>query len=158
MHAAIRLIAVLSLSLLACAVRAGDDHEKVEFSPSRFAEQRGDIIESLDSKQYYEITEDAKQQVVQALDRMQAKLEGVSSVDQLSDDDKVAVFNDQELINTLLTDAAEDSRLICQRGKTLGSNMRSNSCMTVAERRRRQEEGQNQMRKIQRSGVLPPGN
>lgn len=158
MHAFSRIATLLILSLSASAAQAAKDHEDVEFSPSRFAEQRGDIIESLDSKLYYEITDDAKAQVMQALDRMQAKLDGVQSVDQLSENDKVAVFNDQELINTLLTDAAEDSRLICQRGKTLGSNMRTNSCMTVAERRRRQEEGQNQMRKIQRSGYLPPGN
>jgi hypothetical protein len=148
----------LTLLCLSICAHADDEHEAVKFSPSHFSDQRGDIVESLDGKQYYEITDEAKQQVLQALDRMQAKLQDVTSVDQLSEADKVAVFNDQELINNLLTEAAADSRLICKREKTLGSNMRSNSCLSVAERRRRQEEDQDKMRRIQRSGYLPPAN
>lgn len=144
--------------LMGGVVQAADKHQDVRFSPAGFAEQRGDLIEKLDSDLYREISDESKAQVVQALDRMQQRLDGVTSIDQLSEADKVAVFNDQELVNTLLTNAAADSRLICKREKTLGSNMRSNSCLTVAERRRRQEESQEQMRRMQRPAPLPPGN
>lgn len=151
------VVPALLLLLAGGFAEAAQSQKDVKFSPSRFSEQRGDIIEALEGDRYREISEDAKQQVLQALDRMQARLDGVQSVEQLNADDKVAVFNDQELINTLLTSAAADSQLICRREKTLGSNMRSNACMTVAERRRRQEESQEQLRKIQGSGYLPPG-
>ena len=152
------ITSALALLLAAGASLAADQHKDVKFSPSKFDKQRGDIIEALEGKQYYEISDDAKRQVIEALDRMSARLQGVGSIDQLGDEDKVAVFNDQELINNLLTNAAADSRLVCTRQKSLGSNMRSNSCMTVAERRRRQEESREQMRRMQRSAPLPAGN
>src|SRR3546814_19983702 len=49
---------------------------------------------------------------------------------------KLRVFNDQELINNILTSADEDSRLVCRREKKTGTHMASNQCMTVAERQR----------------------
>lgn len=151
----------LSLALLACLVAGAvqaKEHKDLKFDPATFSEQRGRLIEAIESGEAYrEISDDDQRAVIQALDRMQARLSSVQSIAQLSSDDKIAVFNDQELVNNLLTQAAADSRLVCTRGKTLGSNMRSNSCMTVAERRRRQEESQDQMRRMQRPGTLPPG-
>lgn len=145
------------LLLAAGAVSAAEKHRDVDFSPARFSEQRGDLIEKLRSDLYREISDESKQQVLEALERMQQRLGGVQSIDQLNEVDKVAVFNDQELVNTLLTSAAADSRLICRREKTLGSNMRSNSCLTVAERRRRQEDSQESVRRMQRGAPLPQG-
>ncbi|MCK7595585.1 hypothetical protein [Pseudomarimonas salicorniae] len=155
---ALRYPILLALLLGAANASAASRHKDVTFSPAGFSEQRGRLIESLNGKLYHEIGDEAKQEVLDALDRMSARLSGVSSIDQLSEPDKVAVFNDQELINTLLSDAAADSRLVCTREKTLGSNMRSNTCLTVAERRRRQEQSQEQMRRLQRPSALPAGN
>lgn len=148
----------LACLLIAGSGQAADKHKDVSFSPAKFPEQRGNLIEALNTKVYAELSDEAKREVLQALDRMQKRLEGIDSVSQLSKTDKIEVFNDQELINTLLTSAAADSRLICRREKTLGSNMRGNSCLTVAERRRRQQESQDQVRQLQRSAPLPAGN
>src|SRR3546814_17151074 len=54
----------------------------------------------------------------------------------LNEMQKRRVFNDQELINNILTSADEDSRLVCRREKKTGTHMASNQCMTVAARQR----------------------
>ena len=87
----------------------------------------------------------------EALDRMGGVMDGVASVDDLDADRRISLFNDQEVVNTILTQAASDSRLICDRRAATGSHMRVSNCQTVAERRRRQENDQGELDKLQRS-------
>ena len=61
---------------------------------------------------------------------------------------KADVFNDQERINTLLTKALEDSRLVCRRERKVGSHRMITECMTVAERRQAYESAQKAMRDV----------
>src|SRR3546814_12843539 len=82
------------------------------------------------------------------------------SSDVCSSDLKVAVFTDQELINNILTEAGENSRLVCKRVKRTGSHMSSNQCMTVAARDRAREHAQEQLRhhtprSLPRAGLSP---
>lgn len=110
-----------------------------------------------DGKTYSEISPEDKSRVQVALARMEDLLGGRSSADGLAETDKVALFNDQERVNTILTKAREDSRLVCKREKTLGSNMPANQCMTVAERRRRAEKDQREIQRMQRGPGKPNG-
>ncbi|MCK7595586.1 hypothetical protein [Pseudomarimonas salicorniae] len=145
------------LALSACAADAAKrkEHQNVEFSPQRFAEQRDTILESLHDETYTELTDENRSAVLAALARMEARLSGVSRFEDMDKRDQTAVFNDQELINNLLTQAAADSRLICKREKFVGSNRTTNVCLTVGERRRLAEAAQDQMRGLQGSGYLP---
>ena len=120
-----------------------------------FANQRAQIEKELaDGKTYAEISRADRTKVVEALDRMSGTLATVDSVDALSDNRKIALYNDQQTVNTILTQAAEDSRQVCTREQVTGSHRKTTVCASVAERRRRREQDQETMSKSQRS-TLP---
>jgi hypothetical protein len=121
-----------------------------------FAAQHEAIVEDLhDGKTYAEITPDDRREVREALERISSTLEESGSLANLSEEEKVAVFNDQELVNTILTQAAEDSRVVCVRRKRVGSHRTSNECTTVAERERARERSQDTLRSLP-TGLLDP--
>ena len=65
---------------------------------------------------------------------------------------KTDLFSDQQIVNTVLTQAREDSRLICRREKATGSNFAVTQCLTLAQRERMKNDAQLQMNKAQRVG------
>ncbi|UWX04859.1 hypothetical protein H1235_14370 [Pseudoxanthomonas sp. NC8] len=73
--------------------------------PERFVPaQRDAIVSALgDGKTYSEISANDRQKVTASLGRISSLLGGAGSVDQLAEATKVEVFNEQELINTVLT-------------------------------------------------------
>ncbi len=97
---------------------------------------------------YSEISADDRHRVVEALDRMSVLI-GEGTAESLSPQNKTLLFNDQELVNTVLTKARADSRLICRREKTIGSQMTSTQCYTVAERERMKHGAQGQLQSVQ---------
>ena len=105
---------------------------------SSFAAQRDAIFKALDDGETYsEIAADDAQVVRSSLARITSLLgSSTASVDKLPHHTRVQVFNEQERINTLLLRAHADSRMVCRREKATGSNMSTNVCMTVGERRR----------------------
>ena len=124
-----------------------------------FAQQRAKIESALgDGKTYAEIAPADREKVQAALGRIQAELDKVGDATRLSEADRVKVFNDQEVVNTILTQAADDSRVSCRRETQVGSHRAVTHCTTVAERRRRAEATQQdlqQMGNMQRN--LPTG-
>ncbi len=114
-----------------------------------YVEQRQRIVDDIRGGEVYsEIRAEDRANVLAALERIDAKLVNGDRAS-LPEADKVAVFNDQELVNTVLTQAREDSRLICRRERVVGSNMPQNVCSTVAERRRARENGVDALRSLQ---------
>ena len=61
------------------------------------------------------------------------------SVDELDDRTRTQLYNDQELINNVLTQARDDSRMICKREKKVGTHRITNICITAGERRRQRQ-------------------
>ncbi|MAL03841.1 MAG: hypothetical protein CL625_06165 [Arenimonas sp.] len=117
-----------------------------------FAEQRAEIEQDLaDGKTYVEIDAKSRAEVREALDRISRELEGVDSVAELAEPAKVTVFNDQERINTILTQARNDSRLVCDHSRPTGSHRKVTRCQTVAERRRTMEESRDRLHRQQKS-------
>lgn len=94
-----------------------------------------------DGKTYAEISVENRSKVREALGRITGALEA-SGGRPLNPEAENSAFNDQEIVNTLLTNAKEDSRLICERERQMGSNRIVSKCMSVAERRRLREQGQ----------------
>ncbi len=120
-----------------------------------FEKQRAQIDEHLnDGKTYAEINKEERRQVQQSLDRISRLLAGAGSVDKLKEQDKVTIFNDQELVNTILTRAGEDSRKVCERRRVTGSNLSATVCETVAERRRIAEANKEQVERRLRQGEV----
>src|SRR3546814_2207868 len=134
------------LVLIAGTTMASERGTRVDVE-EQFAAQRTQILEELgDGETYSEIKNADREKVKSALARISATLEQSGGVARLGEEQKVAVFNDQELINNILTEAGENSRLVCKRVKRTGSHMSSNQCMTVAAPDRAREHAQEQVR------------
>ena len=115
-----------------------------------FSEQRQVIEKKLaDGKTYSEISAADRSKVRDALARMSTILETEANVNALSESQKASVFNDQEVVNTILTQASEDSRVICERMGKVGSHRKTTQCLTVAERKRLRDSSQDTIRKVQ---------
>ncbi len=117
--------------------------------PAQQAQVRSDLM---GGEVYSEIADQDRVLVISALDRMTALI-GDGSADALSPAAKVAFFNDQEVVNTILTKARRDSRLICRREKTVGSNMPTTQCLTAAQRDRLREGGAESLRSFRSSSA-----
>ncbi|HEX5755877.1 MAG TPA: hypothetical protein VFY12_05945 [Arenimonas sp.] len=117
-----------------------------------FAAQRAEIESNLsDGKTYAEIKAKDREEVREALDRITRELEAVDSLDMLDDQTKAAVFNDQERINNILTQARADSRMVCEHSRPTGSHRKVTRCQTVAERRRLRENSRDNLHRQQNS-------
>jgi hypothetical protein len=114
-----------------------------------FTQQKEQIERELgDGETYAEISSQDRATVREALNRIADALDRVGSVEGLNAQQKADVFNDQERINTLLTKALEDSRLVCRRERKVGSHRMITECLTVAERRQAYESAQKAMRDV----------
>jgi hypothetical protein len=145
-----KLFMLTVLALAPAAASAGASPDGVNFSPEKgldlgasFKVQRDAIISALgDGKTYSEISPDERLKVTASLDRISSLLGGAGSFEQLPEATRVEVLDEKELVNTVLAQAREDSRLVCTREQKVGSHRPVNTCMTVAERRRAREQGQ----------------
>ena len=142
-----RGILIAAFMLLAGSAAAADTGTRLDLDDG-FASQRDGILKELgDGKTYSEIEATDREKVKAALARIATVLDQAGGVDQFTEQQKVDVFNDQELVNNILTKAGEDSRLVCKRVKKTGSHMTSNQCMTVAARNRAMEHAQDELRR-----------
>ena len=117
-----------------------------------FATQRAAIEKDLaDGKTYVEISSAERGKVTDALARMTTLLDGGKTPDALTADEKVELYNQQEIVNTALTRAASDSRVVCTREVATGSHRKVTTCATYAERTRRRQQDQDTLGKSQRS-------
>lgn len=148
------LLVFLPLAPVGATVNAGDTvalEKGLDLSQS-FEVQHQAILRALrEGDVYREISPEDMQVVRDSLARMSSLLGDVQDVKRLPEATRVEVFNEQERVNTLLTRAHADSRLLCRREKPTGSNRPINRCMTVAERRRERDNAQDLMRHHKKS-------
>lgn len=122
---------------------------EVSVTDDGFAAQVRAIEKDLsDGKTYAEMSRTERDEVRSLLDRMSNRLKEVGSVDQLPEDEKLALFNDQERVNAMLVKGYADSRLVCDKRGRTGTHFKQTKCQTVAERRRRTEEDQQNLRTL----------
>lgn len=128
---------------------SGKQKSDLDLEKNAFTQQRAQILKQLaDGETYSEISAENRAKVRDALNRIDGQLQMAGGVESLSAQQKVEVFNDQELINTLLRKASEDSRLVCTREQKVGSHRVTTQCMTVAARNRARDDAQNAMRNL----------
>lgn len=149
---------VLGSVLLCCVLaplHAAEDVLDLErHRGADFSKQRAAISRDLaDGETYAELSTEARAEVTASLDAMQRMLDAAGTVDAMPPQERVELFNTQEKVNALLTQAAEDSRRVCTRERRVGSNFVVSSCQTVAEQRRQREAGADALRQ----GTLTPG-
>lgn len=106
----------------------------------QFEKQKATILQDIkDDTVYSEISHKDANIVRDALDRMSDTLQGVADLSEMTVEQRAELYNDQELVNTVLTMAENDSRTVCRRRGRLGTNFKTTTCETVRERRERQE-------------------
>lgn len=132
---------VLLLGVSAAALAASEKPAIQMDRQTPVAEQVRQVEKALDNGEYAEISADDRAQVRQSLERITLRMGDHRMAQELPAAVQNEVFNDQERINTILTRAHADSRLVCQHTRTTGSNMPKSRCLTVAERRRIEEKG-----------------
>lgn len=137
-----RITMVAMLLGLSAAAQAASGKPLVQMDlQAPVAEQVRQVEKALDNGEYAEISADDRAQVRQSLERITLRMGDRQTAQELPPAVQNEVFNDQERINTILTRAHVDSRLVCQHTRTTGSNMPKSRCLTVAERRRIEEKG-----------------
>lgn len=147
-----KLAAVAALLLLA-AGGAQAAKEDVFSSGKPLAEQLQRIDGELnDGKTYSELKLEDRSRVREAMGRMRITLERYPAESAIPPAARTDLFNDQQIVNTVLTQAREDSRLICRREKATGSNFAVTQCFTLAQRERMKEDARRQLNTAQRVG------
>ncbi len=151
--------ALAGLFLVATAAQASDSRPNLAASDYAGFQAQSQVIrrDLNEGKLYSELDQKQREEVTAALDRIDAALQSHGNAAALPEETKLRVFNDQELVNAILTKGREDSRLLCTRETPVGSHRPVNSCKTVAERRRERDRSQDTMRVLQRAPALPSG-
>lgn len=142
------LLALMAASLVstAWARDAGrDDRDDdrpplAELTPQTLPQQREAVMDAFaPGERFAELDEAGRKRVIESFDRMQALMGGATSIDQLEPDVKVDLFNEQAMLNEVLTQAQRDSRVTCKRYRTVNSRLKNGECHTAAEWERRRE-------------------
>ena len=137
------IFAGLLVATSAFAVSAADASGPTIDAGATYQAQRDAILKAFDDgKSYIEISSADKERVRFLLGKLDTLLADKSRLDDLDAEAKVNAYNAQQEINTLLTRAHADSRMVCEREQTVGSHRRTTSCKTVAERRRARDAAQ----------------
>lgn len=89
-----------------------------------------------------------RQELVERQTRLLAMIEGKSDVAELGNQDQVAAFNLLQEINATIN-KAEDSQVVCEYIRKVGSHRKTKECKTVAERRRERMEAERDLQRAQ---------
>lgn len=127
----------MSMSLFASALlaSAGESGPPIVKANTRaaFESAAADVRKEMESGgRYAFVKPDERDKVEAGLGDMYKLFEKDDSVEHMTGDDKIALFNAQESVNSILTSRDRD-RLICERGTLTGSRIVSTSCHTYGE-------------------------
>ena len=131
----IALILMLALATVASASQQGGVQAvHIADIESFLAQQQAIRADMAGAKKFKHVADFDKRQLYAAQDEMFALLTGRASTDELDSDQLVALYNAQEVVNSVLAEAELD-RPICERQTVLGSRRIQTVCLTVRERR-----------------------
>lgn len=147
-HLAVLVIGLASVTSAHALVNAASsEHSPVSIDvKSGIAEQLRGVEAVIGSEHYSELAAEDIKAVRDALGRIRNHVGNHPSVEGLAPDIRTAVFNDQELVNTIMARAHADSRMVCERVRTIGSNRREQVCITAGQRRQMREDSEKVMR------------
>ena len=141
-----RFIIVATMLFIAGTVYA-DDQQLTMLNKHDFIAMKSQVSKDFDQdKRYREITPADQEAVKKTLARMEMRWQKAEETAQLSQDDRIEMVNDEQLVDTILQHAAVDSRTVCERTEPIGSHRPQSNCRTVAQIKREQEKAQSSMR------------
>ena len=152
-----RIMMIALLLGLSGAVAAKPEKVAVQMDrQGSVAEQMRQVETALAAPDYAELSAEDRGQVQQSLSRIRQHMGERQTVQELPPQLQAEVFNEQERSNTLLARGHEDSRQICRYERTTGSNMPQSVCLTVAQRRKAQEDSRKALNDNQRFNNYKP--
>ena len=123
----------------------------------QFDVQKELILQDISDHSIYREIEYSDVKLVRStLDNMSHLLENAGDLEAMTTDQRADLFNQQELVNTILTMAENDSRRVCRRRSRLGTNFKTTTCETVKERRERQEADRMYIEQFRNSRMSAP--
>ncbi len=93
---------------------------------------------------YEDMAETTRRDLISRQDRVLRTIDGKQTSSDLTDDQRMAVFNDLEWIEAAIN-KAEGERMVCERRKKLGSNRTERVCMTVAQQQEMRERARQEL-------------
>ncbi|MEG3191345.1 hypothetical protein [Lysobacter sp. D1-1-M9] len=152
MRRGILVTGILAVALFNTAYAA---EQPIDLRANPHAEQLSEIRQTLRTEKYAELSDEDRRTVLQLLEQMEMQLQD-GGAEALNGGQRVRLFNIQEQANSILIQAAEDSRLVCRRERKTGSRFKTTHCATVAERREVRERTQQELREMPRQHARPP--
>ena len=153
-----KLTSIVAFSLLLAIgnAMADDNIQQGLQNKHDFMTMKAHVVKGIADRddQYREMSPDDQKKLNDTLDRMTERWSKADDVAGLSQGDRVEMANDQEVVTMILNHSAADSRLVCERVPTIGSNLPKNVCKTVGQRAREQKEAQD----AARAGTLEGSN
>lgn len=142
MHrAAITLVVALSLSTAVSAASTGP-LEEFDAIRTQQTQMRSDIVAG--TGRYAGLSQRTRDQLVRRQDEVLRAIDGKQSPDELSESERLALFNDLEWIEATVNNA-DDDRMVCERVTTIGSTMKRRVCKTAAQVREDREQARQEM-------------
>ncbi|HJU38832.1 MAG TPA: hypothetical protein VJ724_04615 [Tahibacter sp.] len=147
--------AVAAVSMTAHAAKKDEEPRFAADTKSAFVDQAAAVRKQMDEGGRYEfVNADERSKVNARLDEMAAIFEQ-GDVASLSKAKVAELYVAQEEVNAILT-KRDGRRVICERVKTIGSNMKSQQCITYAEQERGRRVTQDAMRNTMRPAQKKP--
>lgn len=138
------LAVLLAATCATCAFGAADKAVQAT-TKDAFAAVAANVRHEMDGGGRYAYVKPAERDKVEhGLGEMQALFDKAGSVDAMSRDDKIALFNAQESVNAVL-ELRDRDRLVCERGAVPGSRIVSTTCRTYGEIEAQREASQKLM-------------
>jgi len=148
-----RLLAAFSVVAVSMAGAKENYHEKTinADTKEKFVEVATDVRQEMQAGGRYEyVKADERKTIDQKFTEMEALFNENGSVQNMKQDTKVKLFNDQEVVNSILTHRDRD-RVICKNEAPVGSHIPVTSCHTYGQEEEAREGTHNQLDEWKRS-------
>jgi hypothetical protein len=144
---------LLAASTLLVAFSPGIDAPKVSnMTPREFLSYHASIARKLETKGFAHVDNEQRRDVAKAQAEIESVLDGKRSMDELSDAERLELFNAHEHVIAIMNDAELD-RLICKREKKVGSHRGELVCHT----KRQLQEARADKAQFRRTRTCTPG-
>ena len=147
MKATVALAIALSMAVLTPCSAKENYHEKQVNADTKeaFADISQNVRREMDHGGKYEfVPADERAKIDKSFGEMTALFDQYGTVSAMNQDAKVKLFNDQEIVNSILTKRDRD-RVICTNQAPIGSHIRQTTCHTYAQEVQAHQETQKQM-------------
>ena len=145
------MLTMLGLLLLGAALTASAEDTPIphKFKPNQFSQ----VVDTIEAEMapgglYAEVKPEEQEAVRKALGRMAKALEGHKAIAELTEEEKVQLINDQELVNALLLGNQKD-QVVCYRREVPGTHIHQNVCETNRDAAMRRDESRKTIRDME---------